>query len=294
MIPWNKGKQIKLEKCQGCGISLDAHHKFFCSKECCIEFRRTHKRQKLSNCVSCGKILFGNKLKYCSRKCSDKSKILNTIKECRICHKSFVVELTQGGYYKSSYYCSRKCQRISSQHKNRKCLMCERHVKDPMSKYCSRECFAKKLTMEPHKNHLRGNVGYRIDIPFSHLYKSSLEADFARYLCYKGIIFDYESKRFTVNLNGKETYYTPDFYFPEKDVYIDVKGKKDKNLCTNIYKIEQLQKDGHKIYIVTQKDFVKMLRRTGLWKIIPNLENRNNDKNFIGSLICDDKKDIYY
>lgn len=51
-------------------------------------------------------------------------------------------------------------------------------------------------------------------------FRSSWEANFARILNYCGIKFEYEQKRFIF----AESSYLPDFYLPEKETYIEVKG----------------------------------------------------------------------
>lgn len=55
-------------------------------------------------------------------------------------------------------------------------------------------------------------------------FKSSWEANFAKWCDGSGIKWEYEPKAFEVKLN-KITHYTPDFYLPEFDCYIEIKGR---------------------------------------------------------------------
>jgi hypothetical protein len=54
--------------------------------------------------------------------------------------------------------------------------------------------------------------------------RSSWEAKYAQYLDGKNIKWLYEPKAFELIINKKETTYTPDFYLPEFDCYIEIKG----------------------------------------------------------------------
>jgi hypothetical protein len=50
--------------------------------------------------------------------------------------------------------------------------------------------------------------------------RSRAEADFATALCRAGIAFDYESRTF--DLRSMEATYTPDFYLPDRDLYVEI------------------------------------------------------------------------
>jgi len=54
--------------------------------------------------------------------------------------------------------------------------------------------------------------------------RSSWEAKYAQYLDRQNIKWLYEPKAFELVVNKKETTYTPDFYLPETDEYIEIKG----------------------------------------------------------------------
>jgi hypothetical protein len=56
-------------------------------------------------------------------------------------------------------------------------------------------------------------------------FRSSWEANFAKWCDLSSIKWKYESKEFLLNINNKDTKYTPDFYLPEFDLWIEVKGR---------------------------------------------------------------------
>ena len=51
--------------------------------------------------------------------------------------------------------------------------------------------------------------------------RSSWEVAFAHWLDHFGIAWEYESKKFCI---GKGKYYTPDFYLPDQNEYVELKG----------------------------------------------------------------------
>ena len=55
-------------------------------------------------------------------------------------------------------------------------------------------------------------------------FHSTWEANFAKWCDGSGIKWEYEPKAFKLKLNKKETRYYPDFYLPEFDCWIEIKG----------------------------------------------------------------------
>jgi hypothetical protein len=109
-----------------------------------------------------------------------------------------------------------------------------------------------------------------------------LEADFQRVMNHLGITAVYEPKTFRVD---KHTY-TPDFFLPEFDMYIELKGLEAKtdhphevDWRKNLDKIPAVEIQYRiKILVVTQKEFISMIKDANLWTIIPNLEQRSYKK----------------
>ena len=56
-------------------------------------------------------------------------------------------------------------------------------------------------------------------------YKSGFEVDFAKSLRAKKIEFKYEAKKFPFVQPAKKRNYTPDFFIPEADLFVECKGK---------------------------------------------------------------------
>jgi len=127
---------------------------------------------------------------------------------------------------------------------------------------------------------LNGRSGYRIDLGMAYYYKSSLEADFSRFLNYIGIKFWYEPKTFVVSGGA----YTPDFYLPDFEIFFELKAVEktnsdfSKKMNRNLEHHDELAKDNVRIMVITQKDFCQFLKTVKLWDQIPNLEQRNYKK----------------
>lgn len=54
--------------------------------------------------------------------------------------------------------------------------------------------------------------------------RSSYESRIATVLTNMNIAWNYEPKAFPIELNNKQATYTPDFYLPDFDIWIEVKG----------------------------------------------------------------------
>ena len=60
--------------------------------------------------------------------------------------------------------------------------------------------------------------------------RSSWELDYARFLDYTRLKWEYECATFPLSVDGERTSYTPDFYLPDSNEYVEVKGYySDKN-----------------------------------------------------------------
>ncbi len=72
-------------------------------------------------------------------------------------------------------------------------------------------------------------------------YRSMFEINIAKALAEKGVTFEYESKKLTYI--PKPRNYTPDFYIPHKDLYIEAKGHLDKGDRVKMLLIKQQYPD---------------------------------------------------
>lgn len=86
------------------------------------------------------------------------------------------------------------------------------------------------------------------------MYHSRWEIWVKIFLTSIGLEHQYESKTIQLQIDGKSTKYTPDFYIPKDNRYIEVKGR------YGIEKPLQAIKDGYNIDIIEKKD---MQRLTG-------------------------------
>ena len=89
-------------------------------------------------------------------------------------------------------------------------------------------------------------------VKYKNIYmRSSWEVKYAKYLDKKGIKWLYESKTFDLG----ETTYTPDFYLPESDTYIEIKGYLRKNSKNKIRLFNKLFKN---FKVLNKQDLISM------------------------------------
>lgn len=159
--------------------------------------------------------------------------------------------------YKNKFFCSLSCS-ISFKNKNRTgfkdieiyCSCCgkfftilkcefDKHNKRGLDKfYCSRECSSKDKIGSRRINtsnslvsyYMNNNVkklnykngGFREDIEI--YVRSGWEANYIRILNFLKIKWEYEPKIFVLTIDNKNVTYRPDFYLPEKGLWIEIKG----------------------------------------------------------------------
>ncbi len=95
-----------------------------------------------------------------------------------------------------------------------------RPVTNPI-KYCSRMCLIKDIGSRPTSPRAaRAKAGVRIDIDPKTYFFSRWEANYARLLNLQGIQWIHQPKTFRL----KKQNYTPDFYLPRQDKFIEIKN----------------------------------------------------------------------
>jgi hypothetical protein len=124
-----------------------------------------------------------------------------------------------------------------------------------------------------------GKGGIRKDI--GHYVRSTWEANVCRIFQYMKRDYKFESKRFKIVIDNNDYTYCPDFYFPTKDFYYEVKGhaKSSNNwVCScdtcnkNKKKIAKVRKEYNiKIIIIGHEEYKRFKRKFKL--LIPNWEN---------------------
>ena len=219
--------------------------------------------------------------KYCSRICGNKAmaqnkKIDRENKKCNGCEKTFLAKENS-----DRKYCSRGCmmENVKVPRVELKCHSCGKNYERPVgkeTKFCSKDCqnFGQSagLTNIPSN----GRAGYRKDLPSNYFFKSSLEADYARYCNAIGKKYIYEHRTFVLEINGKKKAYTPDFYHPDEDRYVETKaGRKDKKYGGNLPAVDELKSQGIKIEVLFMRDFYRNIKQSGHYWDIDNIENKN-------------------
>jgi predicted nucleic acid-binding Zn ribbon protein len=144
--------------------------------------------------------------------------------KCRVCGKKIK------SYRK---YCSVECRkkgyfgegnpRWIKDREHRVCPICNKSFRiDRLNqKCCSFKCF-KKLFIGRKPYHSKG--GKRIDLDGKY-FRSIWEANYARYLNYLGMKWEYEPQTFKypyVRVGPKS--YLPDFYLPSVNTFVEIKG----------------------------------------------------------------------
>jgi hypothetical protein len=241
-------------------------------KICCYKFYLPASQAK--NRVTCSKTCYA---KYMSLVNSRHAKLE---KKCDSCSKTF--ELNENSTQK---FCSPSC--FTKSLRNRKDVFCEvcnvklTVKKSATTRFCNKICARKGQSLGLIKSHINGRTGWRTDIQDSPYFKSSFEADYARYCIYKNIRFEYEKNVFEAEVDGKKRFYTPDFFLPDSNEFIELKGVREsenifsKMLNSNSASRESLKSKNVEIRVVYMNDFYSMLKSLDIYDKIPNLENKN-------------------
>ena len=75
-------------------------------------------------------------------------------------------------------------------------------------------------------------------------FRSAWEANYARYLNFAKIKWEYEPKTFWFDgIKRGSRSYTPDFYLPEEDRYVEIKGWMDKKSRTKLKRMAKYYPD---------------------------------------------------
>lgn len=114
-----------------------------------------------------------------------------------------------------------KVPRVTAVCSNPKCNKVFTHERYLARKYCSVHCNITITGSRPTSPKAsRGKAGIREDVSDSIYFYSRWEANMARLYTYLGVRWEYTPRSFDI---GDHTY-TPDFYLPESETYIEVKN----------------------------------------------------------------------
>jgi hypothetical protein len=68
-----------------------------------------------------------------------------------------------------------------------------------------------------------------------------------------------------LTINDKKVFYTPDFYLPQFDFYVEMKGdRNDGRYNSNLSCVEELVKQGIIIHVKLMKDFYNDIKQLGI------------------------------
>ena len=229
--------------------------------ECCKkEYKKPASRAKTS--------------KYCSKECKNKSSAKYEIKQCEVCGIEFKSK-------RGKTYCARACY-LKKNKKERVTLKCEycgidyQRPKGRETKYCGKECQNKAQSSGLHEIPSNGRLGFRYDLPNNYFFKSSLEADYARWCEATNKPYVYEHKTFTVEYDGRDKQYTPDFYHPDEDRYVELKAiRRDRKFNSNLLAADILKQKGVNIDVLLMHEFYTQIKQSNHYWSIDNIENKN-------------------
>lgn len=94
-------------------------------------------------------------------------------------------------------------------------------------------------------------------------FRSSWEANIARYYNYIGVEWQFEPKTFIFkNITRGSVSYTPDFYLPKEDKWIEVKGWMDGKSKTKLKRFaKQYPEEYKKLKLITKKEYEEIKRK---------------------------------
>ena len=254
--------------------------KVYCSKKC--QYFAYHEKQA-KFCENCGIKFYTRTIKkFCSDKCRLESLKSKKIKiSCGNCKKDILVNFSKFISAKN-HFCSEECLK-SWQKENRSnelnpnwsggnveivCQICGKKFKvinarKKTARFCSSSCFGVWST----KNNIHYNghkSGFRDDLGLS--FRSRWEANFARYLNFLGMKWEFEPKTFRFeNQKTGTVSYTPDFYLKDINTYVEIKGYLDSVSKSKLKKMSNYYKEVD-ITLLMKEDYFKIEREFG-WKI---------------------------
>jgi hypothetical protein len=156
---------------------------------------------------------------------------------------------------------------ICANPKCKKFFLVERWMK---RKYCSNQCAMTITGGKPTSPRAsRGKAGIRKDISGKIYFYSRWEANFARLLNYLKIKWEYEPKTFDLGSQN----YTPDFYLPKFDTYVEIKNFMWKYSKIRDEKFRKLYPN-IKLQLILKEDYLKLENEYS--HLIKNWEYKNS------------------
>lgn len=120
------------------------------------------------------------------------------------------------------------------------------------------------------KVYSRAKRGWRVIGGVRKFFRSRMEANYARYLTFMGVKWEYEPKTFWfTGIKRGCMSYTPDFYLPVEDRFLETKGWMDKKSKTKMKRMKKYHPNV-RVDIVDWKAFKAVEKALG--KSIPEWE----------------------
>jgi len=274
---------MKKDKCENCNNSLGKLKRRFCSSDC----KKKFVREANLLCENCGigyykPACLKSQSRFCSRKCQNRSQARNNTleKEARICESCSAAFVCAKNSKRR--FCGKSCSGMAQRIKRVECVceICEKkysRIETYKTRFCSRDCQYEAQSKGIIKTPSAGRAGYRTDLSDGNYYKSSLEADFARFCKFINLEYLYEEKTFKISdSDGKTRRYTPDFFLPDLNLYVELKGiRKDRKYEKNVTCLEHLKSKKVPITLIEMKVFYYFLKSENLFSKIENLEHRS-------------------
>lgn len=208
---------------------------------------------------------------YCSHACSAKVTNIGKIQSEETKLKIGKASLGKPSPFKGVL----KVPRIEVICANPKCKKLFIAIEWAKRKYCSNKCHMVITGGKPTSPKAsRGKAGIRKDISEAIYFHSRWEANFARVLNYQDIQWEYEPKTFDLGTQN----YTPDFYLPDTDEYIEVKNFLWKYSEIRDKKFRELYPNT-RLKMILKEDYLKLQNRYA--KLISSWEFNNSPFNVV-------------
>ncbi|HCC59803.1 MAG: hypothetical protein A2402_00220 [Candidatus Staskawiczbacteria bacterium RIFOXYC1_FULL_37_43] len=208
---------------------------------------------------------------YCNHSCAAKDSNLGRIQSDET--KIKIGKASMGR--KSPYKGILKVPRVEIICANPKCRKKFVAIEWANRKYCSNKCHMAVTGGKPTSPKAsRGKAGIRKDISNSIYFYSRWEANYARLQNYLGVEWKYEPKTFDL---GSQSY-TPDFYLPKFNKYIEVKNFLWKYSKIRDEKFRKLYPN-IKLQLLLKEDYLKLENKYS--HLIKNWEYKNSRFNVV-------------
>jgi len=177
--------------------------------------------------------------------------------------------------------------------KTYQCAHCDKEVKRYPSQvennekiYCSLSCAAADKVQNNNSVYSSAKGGKRKNLDDIY-FRSAWEANYARYLNFVDIKWEYEPKEFEFEEIKRGTrFYTPDFYLPGGDRWIEIKGYFDDKSQTKIKRFKKYHKSAFDKLTMVIRSLTHKNAHLARDMDVPNLESYEKIRDNFGPM-CD-------